>query len=69
MPLTFFYPEYEGQKTSPQAYVKEVVRRQQALNELCTRRMYDEKILQAKACTVGQGFWAFQNVISQKTKK
>ena len=24
MPLTFFYPEYEGKKTSPQAYVKEL---------------------------------------------
>ena len=29
MPLTFFYPKYEGQKTSPQAYVKEAVKRQQ----------------------------------------
>ena len=26
MPLTFFYPEYEGKRTSPQAYVKEVIR-------------------------------------------
>ena len=33
MPLTFFYPEYEGKKTSPQAYVKEAVKRQQELNE------------------------------------
>ena len=23
MPITFFYPEYEGKRTSPQAYVKE----------------------------------------------
>ena len=29
MPLTFFYPEYEGKRTSPQAYVKEASRRQQ----------------------------------------
>ena len=34
MPLTFFYPEYAGNKTSPQAYVKEAVKRQQELNEL-----------------------------------
>ena len=26
IPLTFFYPEYEGKKTSSQAYVKEVFR-------------------------------------------
>ena len=37
MPLTFFYPEYEGKKTSPQAYVKEAVKRQRNLNELCRR--------------------------------
>ena len=37
MPLTFFYPEYEGKKTSHQAYVKEAVKRQQELNELCRR--------------------------------
>ena len=58
MPLTFFYPEYEGKKTSPQAYVKEAVKRQQELNEICRRntaqaqmrqrKKYDEKILQAK---------------------
>ena len=28
MPLTFFYPEYEGKTTSLQAYVKEAIRRQ-----------------------------------------
>ena len=37
MPLKFFYPEYEGKKTSPQACLKEVVKRQQELNELCRR--------------------------------
>ena len=55
MPLTFFYPEYEGKKTSAQAYVKEAVKRQQELNELCRRKTaqaqmrrrkkYDEKDL------------------------
>ena len=29
LPLTFFYPEYEGKKTSPQVYVRDVIRRQQ----------------------------------------
>ena len=29
LPLTFFYPEYEGKKTSPQGYVRDVIRRQQ----------------------------------------
>ena len=58
MNLPFFYPEHEGKKTSPQAYVKEAVRGQQELNELCRRntaqaqmrqrKKYDEKILQAK---------------------
>ena len=80
MPLTFFYPEYEGKRTSPQAYLKEAIKRQQELNELCRRntaqaqmrqrRKYDEKILQAKPYEVGQYVWVFQNVIPPKgTKK
>ena len=80
MPLTFFYPEYEGKRTSPQAYVKEAIRRQQELNELCRRntaqaqmrqrKKCDENILQAKPYDVGQYVWNFQNVIPPKgTKK
>ena len=80
MSLTFFYPEYEGKKTSPQAYVKEAVKRQQELNELCRRntaqaqmrqrKKYDEKILQAEPYAVGQYVCVFQNVIPPKgTKK
>ena len=78
-PLTFFYPEYEGKKTSPQVYVKEAVKRQQELNELCRRntaqaqlrqrKKYDEKILQAKPYAVGQYVWVFQNVIPPKETK
>ena len=67
-------------KTSPQAYVKESVKRQQKLNELCRRntaqaqmrqrKKYAEKILQAKPYAVGQYVWVFQNVIPPKgTKK
>ena len=80
MPLTFFYPDYEGKRTSPQAYVKEAIRRQQEINELCRRntaqaqmrqrKKYDQKILQAKPYEVGQYVWVFQNVIPPKgTKK
>ena len=80
MPLTSFYPEYEGKKRSPQAYVKEAVKRQQELNELCRRKTaqaqlrqrkkYDEKILQAETYAVGQYVWVFQNIIPPKgTKK
>ena len=80
MPLTFFYPEYKGKKTSPQAFVKEVVKRQQELNELCRRntaqaqmrqrKKYDEKILQAKPYAVDQYVWVFRNFIPPKgTKK
>ena len=80
MPLTFFYPEYKVKKTSPQAYVKEAVKRQQELHELCRRntaqaqmrqrKNYDENILQAKPYSVGQYVWVFQNVMPPKgTKK
>ena len=80
MRLTFFYPEYKGKKTSPQACVKEVVKRQQELNDLCRRntsqaqmrqrKKYDEKILQAKPYAVRQYVWVFQNAIPPKwTKK
>ena len=31
LPLTSFYPEYEGKKTSPKIYVRDVIRRQQEL--------------------------------------
>ena len=63
MPLTLFYPEYEGRKRSPQTYVKEAVKRQQELNKLCRRntalaqmrqrKKNDEKIVQAKPYVVG----------------
>ena len=76
MPLAFFYPEYEGKKTSPQAHVKEAVRRQQEVNELCRRntaqaqmrqrKKYDEKILQAIPYALGQYVWVFQNIIPPK---
>ena len=79
MPLTFFHPEYEGQKTTPRAHVKEAVKRQQELNELCRRnteqaqmrqrRKYDVKKIQAKPYAMGQNVWVFQNVIPPKATK
>ena len=33
--LTFFYPKNEGKKTSPQVFLRDVIRRQQELNDLC----------------------------------
>ena len=62
LPLTFFYPEYEGKKTSPQVYVRDVIRRQQELNDLCRRntqqaqarqrKRFDKKAAGAKAYSV-----------------
>ena len=79
MALIFFYPEYEGKKTLPQAYVKEAVKRQQELYKLCRRntaqaqmrqrKKHDEKILQAKPYAVGQYVWVFQNIIAPKGTK
>ena len=80
LPLTFFYPEYEGKKTSPQVYVRDVIRHQQELNDLCRRntqqaqarqrKKFDKKAAGAKAYSVGDYVWVFQNVIPPKgTKK
>ena len=63
-PLAFFYSKYEEQKTSPQAYARVAIKRQQELHYLCRhntayaqmrqRRKYNEKIPQAKPHTVEQ---------------
>ncbi|XP_063713085.1 uncharacterized protein K02A2.6-like [Symsagittifera roscoffensis] len=63
LPLTFFYPEHEGKKTSPQVYVRDVIRRQQELNVLYRqnseraqarqRKRFDKKAAVAKAYSVG----------------
>ena len=78
-PLNFFYPEYEGKKTSPQVYVRDVIRRQQELNDLCRRNIqqaqarqrkrFDEKAAGARAYSVGDYVWVFQNVIHRKERK
>ena len=46
LPFTFFYSEYEGKKTAPQTYVRDVFRRQQDLNDLCRRNTQQEQIRQ-----------------------
>ena len=61
--FAFFYPEYEGKKTSPQVNVSDVFRRQQELNDLCRRntqqtqvrqrKRFDKKAAGAKAYSVG----------------
>ena len=50
MPLTFFYPEYEGKRTLPKAYVKEAIRRQQKLNEVCRRNTAQSHMRWASTC-------------------
>ena len=80
VPLTVFYPEYEGKKTSPQVYVRDEIRRQKELNDLCRRntqraqarqrKTFDKKTAGPKADSVGDYVWVFQNVIPPKgTKK
>ena len=60
--LTFVYPEYEGKRKAPQTYVRDVIRRQQDLNDLCRRntqqaqirqkRRFDKRTADAKAYSV-----------------
>ena len=80
LPLIFCYPQYEGKKTSPQFYVRDVIRRQQELNDLCRRNTQQAQARQrkdsikkaagAKAYSVEDYLWVFQNVIPPKgTKK
>ena len=80
LPLTFFYPEYEGKRTAPQTYVRDVIRRQQDLNDLCRRntqqaqirqkRRFGRRTADAKSYSVGDYVWVFQEVVPPKgTKK
>ena len=79
LPLTFYYPEYEGKKMSPQVYVRDVIRRQQELNDLCRRNIqetqakqwkkFDKKAAGAKAYSVGDYVRLFQIVVPPKATK
>ena len=76
LPFSFFYTEYEGKRTAPQTYVRDVLRRQQDLNDLCMRntqqaqirqkRRFDERTADAKAYSVGYYVWVFQEVVPPK---
>ena len=46
LPLTFSYPEYEGKKTAPQTYERDIIRRHQELNDLCRRNTQQAQIRQ-----------------------
>ena len=54
LPLTFFYPQYEGKRTAPQTYVRDVIRRQQDLNDLCRRNTQQAQIRQKRGLIKGQ---------------
>ena len=79
LPLTFFYPEYEGKKRSPLVYVKDVIRLQHELNDLCRqntqqaqarqRKRFDKRAAGAKGYSVGDYVWVNQNVIPPKERK
>ena len=80
LPLTFFYPQYEGKKTTPQTYERDVIRRQQEPNDLCRRntkqaqirqkRRFDKRTADAKTYSVGDYIWVVQEVVPpKKTKK
>ena len=71
--LIFFNPEYEGKKTSPQVFLRDVIRRQQKLIDLCRsntqqaqarqRKRFDKKAAGAKEkLSVGDCVWVFRNV-------
>ena len=79
LPLTFYYPEYEGKKTAPQTYLREVIRSQQDLNDLCRRntqqaqirqkRRFDKRIADVKTYSVGDYVWLFQELVPPKWSK
>ena len=48
MALTFCYPDYEAKKTSPQANVREAIKRQQELNDLFRRKTVQAQKRQRK---------------------
>ena len=77
LPLTIFYPEYKGKRTPPQTYVRDVIRRQQELNDLCRRNTQQAQIRQKRRFDKKKDSrcksllsWVFQEVIPPKgTKK
>ena len=76
LPLAFFYPEYKGKGTAPQTHVRDVIRRQQELNDMCWRntqqaqvwqkRRFDKRSADAKAYSVGDFVWVLQEIFQPK---
>ena len=66
------------EKTSTQVYVRDVIRRQQELNDLCRRnnqhaqarqrKRFDKKAAGAKAYSVGDYVWVLQNKVHQEER-
>ena len=51
MPLIFFYPEFEGKKTPPQVYVRDVIRSLWTIyvdEKLRKKKRFDSKAAKAK---------------------
>ena len=46
--LTFFYPKYEGRKTASQTYVRDVMKKQQEVNDLCRQNTQQAQVKQKK---------------------
>ena len=69
----------ERNRLSPQVYVRDVIRRQQELNDLCRRnkhqaqarqmKRFDKKADGAKNYIVGDYVWVFQKVFPPKGLK
>ena len=57
LPLNFFYPAYEGKKTSRQVYVWVVIKRQQELNGLCRRNNQQAQATQRKRFDKKSSWW------------
>ena len=79
LPLTFVYPEFEGKKTSPKVYVRDVIRRQQELNDLSRRKTqqaqarqrkrFDKKAAGAKTYSVGDCVGISKRYTTKRNKK
>ena len=48
LPVTFFYPENEVKKILPQVHVRDVIRHQQELNDLCRPNTQQAQAKQSK---------------------
>ena len=66
LPLNFFYPEYEGKKTSPQVYVGDVIRLQQEMIDLCRGNTHQAQARQRKK-VLQEGSWC-KSLLSRRLR-